>query len=241
MIGESLTEEARRALQFAYLDVLVACGALAESRVTPGTHARVREQLSVAVRSHRATLLKAGLGEDWLNCVQKPVVALIDESARRCTVSGFGADWKSLASDIYGHENLGDEAFQDLEALRRRSDVPWDVLDLFSRCLLLGLEGQYLKNNRGQALIDLRRALERDLAQRRPPQTPLAPQLTGTQLGEAGPVVISPPWIVTSAVGVLVLVMGSLMLWVITEARQVEGLILDVSRQVGQPITGGKP
>lgn len=235
-----LSHEASQALRVAWLDVLVVCARLGESQVMGVSAEEVRGRILAQLKEGRSRLLLQRVPEGLVDRVQKPVVALVDESARRCQVGDFGMGWKPLAVEIYGHDRLGGDVFADIDRLRVEPQVPVEILEVFVRCLSLGMEGQLL-SNQPQALKDLRESLVAEIRRRKGQEPPLCAALTQVGQSRAGAPILAPHWIVACALAMLLFTAVVLSLLLRAETSAVERELRPYLAEVAPSDPGGAP
>ena len=194
-----------RSLREAYLDAFLLVAKLAEGQVHAGHASAIRQRAMRDVMQARQTLLADGVTERWVDAVQGPVVALIDEIARRCTTEGFSEGWGSLQFELYGRETLGREVFRDLDGLRADKKTPLPVLEIFLKCLAFGLTGEY-SGEKAKDLRDVREGLTNDIRRRQDLPGPLAPDLFPEETQDAPVPLLPALWVGVSAVAVVLLV-----------------------------------
>lgn len=193
-----------RSLREAYLDAFLVVGRLSDGQVHAEHAAAIRQRALRDVQQARQSMLADGVPEEWVDAVQGPVVALIDEIARRCTPPGFEEGWSSMQFELYQRETLGREVFADLDKLRANKATPTPVLEIFARCLAYGLTGEY-SGEKSKELRDVREGLANELSRRKTTPSPLAPDLFVEQVAEARMPLLPGLWIGVTALGVVML------------------------------------
>lgn len=121
---------------------------------------KLRRWVEEQLLDEKRRLISAGLPQNLVEEVQLPVVALLDEAMAR--QQGFRELWQPLSLAMYGHHTLGHQVFEHLTALRKDPATPVEVLTLYARTLVWGLQGEYAPD-RLKALEQLQRALQDEI------------------------------------------------------------------------------
>jgi type IV/VI secretion system ImpK/VasF family protein len=168
-------------------------------------HAMDRVRVMHDVLSQAGVERNQPVAMGWFQDAEKLLVAFFDASAR----SQFGEAWPSLQRQLYGHERLGQEVFERIEALAGTSiqaEAPVEALEVFERCLALGYHGAAVSRQMSPEAIE---RFARKLAitlQHSPPG--LSPGLPALALQQRWTPLWGPLSILGVAVVVLVLLAG---------------------------------
>jgi type VI secretion system protein ImpK len=128
------------------------------------------------------------------------VVAFLDETVNR-SADPNKAQWSALQSEMFERAVAGESFFDRLSLLNKHSDSDHlaDILEVYYTCLLLGYQGQYAMDDRGElqtVMTDLRARIDSIRGEsaefspgaaipEQPEAPPPAPRKTGTRLRTA--------------------------------------------------------
>lgn len=199
------------ALRSAYLDLFWLAMRLRTGDV-PGH--RVMEIRALAERSlseHKRTLLRADVEDQTIRDAELAVIALLDESAQQSSAPDCAEAWgaRLLQLDHFNHSNLGRDFFDRLDQLRQRPETPIALIELYARCLAIGFEGKFRKDDKLDELRALKDALRTELFQRLE-KLPLCPPQEDLAAPPLPPPLFSAPWVLGLA-AVMTLLCGTLL------------------------------
>jgi len=201
----ALHSAASRRLRLSYVDVFIIVEGLREGRFKPNLIPGIRQKAERLLNQERQELLAAGVPDIWLESLQMPFVALLDEAARHSSNQEIAAQWESLQYPLYRAENLGSRVFDELARVRSDPAVPVEVLEVYLRCFAAGFKGQYAPD-RMHELGQLRDGLRHLVHQRMGEPPPLSTGFLETIQVEAGAPMLRPywPWATAGAICLMV-------------------------------------
>ncbi len=174
--------DAAHAIRSAYLDLFWLATRLRSGEVPGHRVLDIRTFAERSLAEHKRALLRADVDDQTIRDAELAIIALLDESAQQSCAHDCAEVWgaRLLQLDHFNHSNLGRDFFDRLELLRQRPETPLALLEIYARCLALGFEGRFRKDDKLEDLRVLKDALRTELFHRmerlplNPPQRELA-------------------------------------------------------------------
>lgn len=158
--------EVASALRRAYREIFAIAAMIPqEPRIAPGQPGQYRARVDALLAEERSRLSKAGVEDALINVAELAVVALMDEVAR--SRSDMRDEWQPIQNEQRFRTDLGHVFFERLKGLRSDASTPVELLEIFSRCLEWGLQGELA--DKPAQLATLRAALLDELKLKRGP------------------------------------------------------------------------
>ncbi len=140
-------------LALAYQEVFTAIDRLRGGRQTVVDATVFRQQIKDAVTVAEQRSRSQGYSSEDVRLATFALLALLDATVLGLHNPAFH-DWpkKPLQEEFFGTFNAGEIFFSNIQRLLQRedSDALADVLELYQLCLLLGFQGRYSADHRGE-------------------------------------------------------------------------------------------
>jgi type VI secretion system protein ImpK len=176
-------------------EVFTAAARLRANRISTVDAAAFRNNVKQLLTKADREARQLGYSSEIAKLAVYALVVLVDESVLNSAQPAFQS-WhgKPLQEEVFGEHRGGEVFFENLRALLARPDSPelGDLLEVYHLCLLLGFQGRYAGQHRGE-LMAITREVSEKIQRIRGIQPDLTPSW-GLPQGERVPVV-KDPWV----------------------------------------------
>ena len=210
-------------LALAFQEVFTIIGRVRYNRQAVSNAESFRAEMKKLLRVAEQEARSRGYSAEDVKQVIFALVAFLDESVLGSRNPAF-ADWPRLPlqAELFGHQLAGEIFFQELQKALNRSDAHEvsDLLEVYGLCLLLGFKGRYAAGGAGD-LRSVLAAVREKIRRIRGSSGALSPR--GMIPADAVRLAQSDPWVRKLAIGSIIAVVGSVLLFVVFKLLLVYG------------------